>query len=348
MFLNILLFLLVFTLVALAHEYGHYLAAKRVGIYVHEFALGFGPRLFAFKRGETTFAVNLIPVLGYVKLAGMGDEEEDKSCPDERKYYSKSPLQKFKATFMGPFANILFAFIILTLIFSFVGVPKDISNEIESVVKGSPAADVGLRPGDKLVSINGRTFSEMSQAIDLIHNSPGKLLVLNVDRNGKLLTFKVTPHYNERLKVGLIGFTPKPAYVRVNPLVALYYGAHQTISMIGLMFIILWQLITGAISVRDIAGPVGIAQITGRYAQSGPLAFFHFLAFLNVNLGFINLLPLPALDGGHILFAFIHALRGKPIDRDKENLFHQWGLVFLLGLMVLITFNDLWRIFLPK
>lgn len=348
MLMNILLFLVVFTIVALVHEFGHMIAAKRAGIMVYEIALGFGPRLISFKRGETTYALNLIPFLAYVKLAGMGDDEEDKACPEERKYYAKKPWQKFKTTFTGPFMNIILAFVILSLIFAFVGVPKKISNEIESIVPNSPASKIGLKSGDKLLALNGRPVKKMEEAIGAIHKSPGKPMSLKIDRGGKVLFFKVVPKYNKRLKVSLIGFSPKPIYVRVNPLVALYYGAQQTLSMVALLFIIIWQLITGALSVKELAGPVGIAQITGRYAQSGFLALLHFLAFLNVNIGVLNLLPIPALDGGHIVFIFIHALRGRPIDFKKENQFHQWGMIALLALMALITINDLLRIFRPK
>ena len=348
MLINVLLFLIVFTVVALVHELGHMIAARRAGILVYEFALGIGPRLFSIKRGETTYALNLIPFLAYVKLAGMGDEEADKTCPEDRKYYAKTPLQKFKAVFFGPFMNIVLAFIILTLIFAFVGVPKKLSNEIESIVPKSPASRVGLKPGDRLLAINGRPVNKMEDAIEVIHKSAGKRLSLSIKRGSQKLSISAVPEYNPRLKVGLIGFSPKSVYVRVNPLMALYYGVQQTLSMVALMFIILWQLFTGALSVKELAGPVGIAQITGRYAQSGMLSLLHFVAFLNVNLGVINLLPLPAIDGGHIVFILIHALRGKPVDFKKENQFHQWGMVVLLGLMVLITVNDLLRIFRPK
>jgi len=348
MLINALLFLVVFTVVALVHELGHMIAARRAGILVYEFALGIGPRLIAVKRGETTYALNLIPFLAYVKLAGMGDDEADRSCPENRKYYSKAPLQKFVAVFFGPFMNIVLAFIILTLIFAFAGVPKELSNEIESIVPKSPASKVGLKPGDRLLAINGRPVDNMEEAIGMIHKSSGKRLILTIKRGPQKLSVTAVPEYNPRLKVGLIGFSPKPIYVRVNPMVALYYGIQQTLSMVALMFIIIWQLITGAVSVKELAGPVGIAQITGRYAQSGTLSLLHFVAFLNVNLGVINLLPLPAIDGGHIVFILIHAIRGKPVDFKKENQFHQWGMFVLLALMVLITVNDLLRIFRPK
>ncbi|MBI5699159.1 RIP metalloprotease RseP [Candidatus Saganbacteria bacterium] len=349
MLTSLFAFLFVFTAVALAHEFGHFIAAKRSGIRVYEFALGFGPKLLSFKRGETVYAINLIPVLGYVKLAGMeGDEEEDLTCPEDRKYYNKPFKDKFLAVFSGPLMNLVLSFLILFFIYTLVGVPKDLSPVIDKVKPGSAAEKVGLKPGDRLVSINGAKVASMSKAIDLIHASSGRKLALLIDRSGHLLSMTAVPQLDPKLKIGLLGFTPKPLYVRVNVFEALYFGAQQTLAMVALMFIILWQLLAGAVSVRELAGPVGIAQVTGQYAQSGALSLFHFLAFLSINIGVINLLPLPALDGGHIVFAVIELVRRKPLDRKLEARIHQWGLVVFLALMALVTFNDILRIFRPK
>ena len=347
MLIATLSFAVVFTIVALVHEFGHFIVAKRSGIRVHEFGLGFGPKLLSVKKGETVYALNLIPVLAYVKIAGEEDEEEG-LVPEDQKFYTKPILIKFFLAFLGPFFNIILAFLILTFVFSFVGVPKEVSNEIEKIVSSSPAASVGLKAGDKILSIDGQPVVSMEKSIEYIHKSSDKLLALKVSRDGKELLFKVVPKYDPKLKVGLIGFSPKPIYIKVGPIQAIHYGLQQTASMILLMFVIIGKLITGSISLGEIAGPVGIAQITGTYAQSGILVFLHFLAFLNVNIGIINLLPLPALDGGRIFFILIGLLRGKPVDIKTENKIHQWGLYILLGLMVLITFNDILRIFRPR
>jgi len=348
MFIAIILFLLVFTLVALAHEFGHFIAAKKAGIRVYEFGLGFGPRLLSFERGGTIYSLSLLPILAFVKIAGTEDDAGQSPCPDDQKYHNKPIGSKFFVSFLGPAMNIFLAFIILTLIFTFIGVPKDISNEIERVNPGSPAESVGLRSGDKVLAIDNHPVIKMEESIKYIHQSSGKTLSLKIDRQGKAIMFKAAPKYDPKLKVGLLGFTPKPIYIKVNPLAALYYGVQQTLSMIALMFIIIWQLITGSISVRELAGPVGIAQVTGRYAQSGSLVFLHFLAFLNINIGVINLLPIPAMDGGRLVFVLIEAIRRKPVDPELENRIHQWGLIVLLGLMLLVTYNDILRILRPK
>ena len=171
---------------------------------------------------------------------------------------------------------------------------------------------------------------------------------LKIKRGEEILTIKATPKYNPKLKAALLGFTPLPTYSKVDPLTAIYFGAQQTYAMILLMFTILWQLLTGAVSVKDLAGPVGIAQITGKYANSGMLSLLQFTAFLNVNIGVLNLLPLPALDGGHIIFALIELITRKKVKEETQKNIHMWGLYFLLAIMALVTINDILRIVLPK
>lgn len=343
MLLSIVSFIIIFTLVALIHELGHFFSAKKAGIRVLEFGIGFGPKLFSIKKGDTVYAINLLPILAYVSIAGESEDEASKEVPENEKFYAKPLWSRFKVAFNGAFMNIVSAFVVLTLIFIFVGVPKKISNEIETIVKGSVAEKVGLKQGDIVQSINGKSVIKMEDAIDQIHQSGGKTLTLSILRGSKTLNIKAIPQYDPKLKVALIGFSPKSVYEKVGFLNALYYGAQQTVSMIALMFIILAKLFTGAISLRNLAGPVGIAQITGQYAQSGMLSLLHFFAFLSVNIGVVNLLPLPALDGGRIIFILLEALRRKPISRELETKIHQWGMMGLLALAALVTISDVMR-----
>jgi len=348
MLINIIYFLLVFTVVALAHEAGHFFAAKKAGIRVFEFGLGFGPKLLSLKHGDTVYALNLIPILAYVKIAGTEDDLNEEPCPESQKYYTKPVLSKFAVSFFGPAMNIVLAFLILFSIFSVFGVPKDISNIVDRVSPGSPADISGLKSGDSILSIDNIVFPKIDKAIDYIHKNPGKVLLLKIDRQGKYISIRVAPLLDPKLKIGLIGFSPRPVYEKVSLFSALYYGLQQTLAMIALMFIIIGQLLTGAVSLRDLAGPVGIAQITGKYAQAGWLSLFHFVAFLNVNIGVLNLLPIPALDGGRLVFVGIEAVRKKPIDIETENKIHQWGFIFLLMLMAVVTLNDILRILRPR
>jgi regulator of sigma E protease len=343
--ISILSFVVVFTIIALAHEFGHLIWAKRAGIRVFEFGIGFGPRLYAFNKNNTTYSLNLIPILAFVRIAGEGESEEDLTCPEEESYLSKTPLQKFKALAAGPFMNILAALLILILLFLFAGAPSGVSNIIGSVNKNSPAEKAGLKIGDKLLAINGKPYEKMEEAITVIHKSADKSLTLSIQREGKKLLFRATPKYNQKMKVALLGFAPQPIYKRVNPLVAVYLAFQQTASMIAMTLLIIWQLLTGAASVTDLAGPIGIAQITGRYAQTGIVSLMWLTAFISVNIGVLNLLPIPALDGGHIVFIIIQAIRKKPIDPKLENKIHMWGMVALLCLMAVVSVGDLLRIF---
>ncbi|MFA6170064.1 MAG: RIP metalloprotease RseP [Candidatus Margulisiibacteriota bacterium] len=345
MLISILSFVVVFTIIAVAHELGHLIWAKRVGIRVLEFGVGFGPKLFSVTRNSTIYSINLIPILAFVRLAGENDTEEDRAVPLEERIQSKPPIQKFKAVFAGPGMNIFVAFLILIIFTLFMGYPKGASNEIGVINKNSAAEKAGLKVGDKLLAINNKQFSKMEEAIAFIHRSPEKSLRLTILRDDKKLELSATPKHNPRLKISLLGFSPKPLYEKVSPFVAVYLAGQQTILMVFSVVLVLWQLITGGVSLSDLAGPVGIAQITGKYAQTGLASLVYFTAFISVNVGVLNLLPLPALDGGRIIFYLWEMVTGKQVNEGFENRVNSIGFMVLLALMALITFNDLLRLF---
>jgi len=345
MYLSFISFLIVFTIIALTHELGHLVWAKKAGVRVWELALGFGPRVLSFTKNQTRYAINLIPILGYVKIAGEGENEEDRTLPEEEKFYNKKPLEKIKALAAGPLMNIFTAFTILSFIFLLIGVPKGLSNEIGQISRGSPAELAGLKVGDKIITINGKQYSDMTEAVKFIHQSANQTLIIKIKRDNKELTIKAAPKYHPRLKVALLGFSLKPTYVRVNPLVALYHAIEQTFTLVILTLGIIIQLIVGKVSFADLAGPVGIAQVTGRYAEAGILSLLYFTALISVNVGVLNLLPIPALDGGHIAFVLLEVIRKKRINPELENKINFWGLIVLLVLMGLVTINDLMRLF---
>ncbi len=349
MLITILSFLFMFAAVVLSHEFGHYIFAKRGGIRVHEFALGFGPKIFSFIKNNTQYCLNLIPVGGYVRLAGIlefGEEEppEEKITPEEEKYYTKPVGSKFKTIAGGPFMNIVLAFLILYAIFISIGVPTSISKEIGLIVPGSPAAKAGLQPGDRLEAINGKTVDNMVNAIEFIHKSSGKLIRLTIGRGMTTFDVSITPKYDPKMKVGLIGFSPKPIYKKYGPILTLWKGIEGVVGMIILTLSMLFALIAGKASIFDLVGPVGIAQMGGQVAHTGFIALLQFTAFLSTNLAIVNLLPIPALDGGRLVFVLIEGLRGKAIDIKKENRIHYIGLIVLLALLLLITLNDILRI----
>lgn len=346
MLLTLLSFFFVFTIITIVHEGGHLYFAKSAGIRVHEFGIGFGPALFSMKRHQTTYKINLLPILGYVKIAGIDtDDPAEKETPEQEKYYNKGVGVKFRSIFAGPFMNLLFGFIVFSFVFMFSGVPAGVSNEIAAISPGSEAARVGLKAGDRLIALNGIKVEKPEEAIKTIHQSANKGVLLTIQREGKPFSFKAVPKYHPRMKIGLIGFSLMAIQKKINPLLAIWYGFKETAGLSLLILVLLGRLLTGAISVGDLAGPVGIAQITGQYAHQGMVSLLSFLAFFSVNVAILNLLPIPALDGGRLFFVLLELIRRKPISIEKENKVHYVGLIVLLGLMALLTANDLFRLF---
>lgn len=344
MLISLVSFLFVFTFIALIHEFGHLILAKRAGIRVFEFGVGFGPRLAYCRFHDTIYSLNLIPILAFVRIAGEGDSDEDNTCPESERYQAKSVSQKFKTIVAGPLMNILGALLLLAVLFTFVGIPSGASNEIGSVNPGSPAEKAGLKPGDRLLAIDGVAYPKMDEAIRQIHQNNGASIRLLLLRQDKQLELVATPKYNSKMKVALLGFSPKPLYQRTNPFSAIFHACLQTVSMVIVTAVIVFHLFTGSVSIADLAGPVGIAQITGKYAQSGLISLIYFTSFISVNIGVLNLLPLPALDGGRLVFVIIEAIRRKPLPIDVENKINYWGMIALLSLMALITFQDILRL----
>ncbi len=345
MLIGIILFLLLFTVIALFHEGGHYFAAKKAGIQVLEFGIGFGPKIFSVTKNGTIYSLNLIPILAFVNLAGMDESEKTISnVPEDKKYFSKPPISRFFMAFCGPLMNIVLAFLVLLFTFSFFGMPDSVSNTIGQIQKNSVAEKAGLKAGDTILELNGKKIESMEKAISTIHKTKETPISLKIQRGEKTFNIKAIPQYNEKLKVSLLGFSPLPIYKKVSIIEAFYYSSTQVVAMIGLMFKIIGQLAMGGIAFKDLAGPIGIAQITGKYVNTGAISFLTFFAFLNVNIGVLNLLPLPALDGGHIVFALIEMITKRRVAEDTQKKVHGWGMLVLLTLMFLITINDLLRI----
>ena len=337
---------MVLTAVVLPHELGHFIFALRAGIKPLELALGFpGPRLLSFKKGKTRYSIYLLPLGGFIRIAGLNPEEEkeDEEYAPEESYLNKSPLKKGLTIFGGPLMNMVFAFLLLSMVFAVFGTPVGVSNVVGTVSKGSPADLAGLMPGDKIVKLNGSPVSDMSYIVEIIHKSSGKKLVLTVERGNKAVNISATPKYNEKLEIGLIGFSPKALYKRFGILSSLWFGLKETVGMTLLVLYSLWLLITGGASLRDLAGPVGIAQFTGQAAGGGLSQLLSFTAFLSINLGVVNLLPLPALDGGRIVFIIIEAIRKKSLPVEVENKVHAVGMMVLLSLAAVLTVNDVLR-----
>jgi regulator of sigma E protease len=312
--------------------------------------LGIGPRVFGVTKNSTLYAINLFPIGGYVRLAGVGNEElaADHDTPADQMLDNKSPKVRFWTIAMGAISNLLLAWLICFIMLLIFGVSTGVTTEIGSVIPNSPAAKAGLMPGDKVLGFNGKTLSKMDILIDYIHSNPDKKLTLKLDRKKQTFTLSATPIYNQKARMGLLGFSPKPKIKTVSIFEAITLSLQQMLSMIYMMIYVIFGLITGIFRLSDLAGPVGIAQATSQYYAMGALSFWSFVAFFNVNVGVLNLLPLPALDGGRLFFIGIEWLRKKPVSVALETKVHQVGMALLLLLILWVTIQDVLRLFLGR
>lgn len=346
--LYILYFILILGVTIFVHELGHFIFAKKAKIYVYEFSIGMGPKIFKFNRknDETTYCIGLIPLGGYVKMSGE-EINEDKKIPKNRRLQSKTWGQKFMVTVAGCVFNFIFAFLILFTIGIFYG-SNSLEPRIAGLVDKFPAHNSGIEKGDLILKIDNQkmtTYDDVLLKLEMVKDS--KMLdikVLKVD--GKIITYRVKPVKTEidnvtSYKIG-ITFASTKTYGFVN---AIKSSFDRMASIIRSMYTIIISLITGALGINSLSGPVGIYSVVGDSAKAGFDSILYLIAFLSINVGFVNLLPFPAFDGGRVLFLGIEKIRKKPVPVQVENIIHTVGFVCLMILMIVITFQDIQRLF---
>ena len=341
--MGLILALLLFSFIVFFHELGHFLLARKNGIYVEEFCIGMGPVLVKKKGKETTYSIRLLPIGG---ACMMGEDEVENL--DEKSFNNKSVWARISVIAAGPVFNFILAFILSVIVVSWLGYDKPV---IKSVLENSAAEEAGLKEGDLIKEINGKNihiFREIS-AYNQFH--PGEKMELTYERNGKEYTVSLKTRPDETGRY-LIGIT-QGQYKKANAFTALQYGFYEVKFWIDYTIESLKMLFTGVIGLDQLSGPVGIVDVVDeaydtniQYGISSVvLAFLNLSILLSANLGVMNLLPLPALDGGRLVFLFVEAIRGKRIPPEKEGLVHMAGLIALFGLMIFVMFNDLQRIF---
>ncbi len=416
---TLIIVVLIFGLLVSIHEFGHLVVAKKSGILCREFAIGFGPKLFAWKRNETVYTLRLLPIGGYVRMAGedpeileikagqtvglyfgdggkvkritvdhaekypdarfitvekcdlekslyiSGYEEEDgplkvynldrqatyvtdyqdyQIAPLDRQFASQSLPKRFLTIFAGPFMNLVLAVVVFIIFYGIQGVPSD-APQMGQLLNGYPAKEAGLQAGDRVVSINGRKISSWNQMVSYIQKHPKQKLTFTINRGGKVRNLDLVTDQRKATSgkaEGVIGVYQPTRRSLADSLAA---GVKQTGYWIGMELKGLEGMVTGKFSLDDLAGPARMYDITGQVVAQGLVFVLNWTAFLSVNLAVINLLPLPALDGGRLLFLIIEAIRGKPVEPQKEALVHFIGFAFLMLLMLLVTWNDLQMIF---
>ncbi len=346
--LTLFYFILILGVIVLVHEFGHFIFAKIFGIYVYEFSIGMGPKLYGWKKkgGETDYSIRLIPIGGYCSLAGEGNDEDGK-LPPERLLQSKPAWQRFLVMFFGAGNNFILAILLLFVIALIWGAPSTVP-KLTAVEEGKPAYEAGLRTGDIITKINNQrtdTIDDVSIYIQLADKD--KPIQFEVKReDGSTATIEVVPYQEEVQKTTVYRIGVELAAEMRHDIGSIFgYTFVKTGALFKQMFITLGGLFTGKIGVSQLSGPVGIYSIVGEQASQGFENILYLIALLSVNVGFINLLPLPAFDGGRILFLIIEKIKGSPVKPETENLIHNIGFFLLLALMLFITCNDVIKLF---
>ncbi len=346
--MTLIYFILILGITIFIHELGHFIFAKKAGIYVYEFSVGMGPKIYSFKRknDETTYSIRLIPLGGYVQMAGE-EVEDDELIPYDKKIQSKSWGQRFITIVAGALFNFLLAIVFLFIIGLFFGSPET-SPIVGEVSKEYPAYTAGVEEGDLILSIDGKkmdTWDDVLLELELIES--GKTVVFKFEKSsGQIKTLNITPI--KEVNNGEINYKYGISMTEVKNFglfSAIEFTFVKFVSVIKSMAIVVSSLITGGIGIESLAGPVGIYNIIGQEARAGIVNILYLVAFLSINVGFINLLPFPAFDGGRVLFLIIEKIKGSRVNAKVENIIHAVGFVLLILFMILITMQDIKKLF---
>lgn len=346
--LSLIYFILILGLIVLVHEFGHFLFAKIFGIYVYEFSIGMGPKLFSKKKkgGETYYSIRAIPLGGFVSLAGE-QVEEDETVPKDRRLQAKPAWQRFLVMFFGAGNNFILAILLLFGIGLCFG-STDQTPYITSAVEDYPAYEAGIRADDKVLKINNHkitSIDDISLYVTLANKE--KPIEFVVEKpNGEIQTYQIQAkkQKTEEGTTYAVGITMEGKEQK-GFVAAIKYSFSKMRAIFKQMFVVIGNLITGGLSINSLSGPVGIYNIVDEQAKTGFANILYLIAYLSINVGVINLIPLPAFDGGRILFLLIEKIKGSPVKASTENLIHNIGFVLLLLLMLYVTIHDIITIF---
>jgi regulator of sigma E protease len=349
--ISLLVFLAILGVLIIVHEFGHFIIAKKVGVKVEKFSLGFGPAILKKKGGETEYTINSIPLGGYVKLAG-DNLEEYKGNPND--YLSKKPGARAAIIFFGPLLNYTLGILFFWLIF-FVGYPT-LTTKVGSLIDDMGAKAAGIQPGDKITAVAGEKVALWEDLQKIIQSQEGgkvvKLSVLRGDKEFPLDVKVTAKEFNDVLgkkrSVGLLGIAPSDEIIKVRHGIfkSFFLSLEKTWELTVLTYNGLWRMITGKLSMREtMTGPIGIFIITAKVSGMGIIALLHLMALLSISLAIFNLLPFPALDGGHIALLAVEKIRGKYLSLKTERIITQIGYTLIIFLAVIVTYNDIVRFY---
>jgi len=336
------------------HEFGHFIIAKLSGVRVLKFSLGFGPKIIGKKVGDTEYVISLLPLGGYVKPLGESPDEPV-AVEDQPFSLSHQSIGKRLAIIAaGSVFNIVFAWVLFTVIFM-VGTPT-LLPLVGKVIENSPAQRAGLKEGDLVLSVNGKEIALWDELSQSIEESGGSAMTLSIKRDGQLLPVKIEPQISDGkdvfgqakkgFKIGIVASTGKDAIMikRFGPGEAVFKSLYQTWNISRLTLLSIFKIIGRTLPADSLGGPIRIAEIAGEFAEAGMVSFFSLMAIISVNLGVLNLLPIPILDGGHIFFILVEAVKGRPLSMKKMEIAQQIGLALIVMLMVFVFYNDIARL----
>ena len=349
--MTLIILILMLGVLIFIHEFGHFIVAKKCGVHVDEFALGMGPRIFKFRRknDETEYSLRLLPIGGYCAMAGEVVEEKEKGLSKDKYMCNKKPFQKFLILVAGVTMNFILALVLLFLQGIIWGSSEQMSY-VGIVTEGSAMANAGVEVGDRIVSINGMktdTWDKMQIALSLKHDSDVYEFVVKKE-DGSTKKYEVTPII-EKDEDGTItkmtfGFGAGDN-LKKGIWNSIKYAFIKFYSVVTSMGLIIIKLITGQLGLNSLSGPVGMYTVVGNAAKYGIQNILYLTAYLSINLGFVNIIPFPAFDGGRILFVIIEKIKGSPVKAEVENIFHTIGFILLMILMLVITYQDILRLF---
>lgn len=342
--MTIIYFIIILGITVMIHELGHFIFAKKAGVYIYEFSIGMGPRLFKFNRknDETEYSIRLLPIGGYVSMAGE-DMEEDSKIPKDKQLVNKKWIPRFLTMFAGILFNFLLAIFLLFIIALISGSPVS-TPEIDYIDPTYEISNTNLKQNDIITKINNKKISNKDDLLLELQINNGKTIEMEVNNN-YTVTVSPTLVIENGESIYRYGFSIKNEY-KTGFLNALIYAFTKTLSLVKQLMLIIFYLITGKLSLNNLSGPIGIYSVVAEVSKTGILNILYLIAYLCINVGFINLLPIPAFDGCRILFLIIEKIKGSKVNQKVENMVHSIGFVFLMILMVLITYNDIIRIFI--
>ncbi len=345
--MGLLWFIIILGGIVLVHEFGHFIFSKIFGVYVYEFSIGMGPKLLHFKskKGETEYCIRLIPIGGFVSLAGE-DADDNKKIPEDRKLYSKPVWQRFLIMVAGVMNNFIFAFLLLFIMALIYGSTSS-KPVVASLSDGYPAIEAGVKKGDTIISIDGHKVSNFSELQLYLQTSKGKEMEFVLkDKDGHERKVGIIPseNINEKGEKSYVIGVSLDTTVHKGFVSSLSYACNTTVSLYKTMFLTIKLLVNGGASTKDLSGPVGIYTLVSSEAKEGFQNILYLTAYLSINVGFINLLPFPAFDGGRVVFLIIEKIRRKRVPVKVEAMVNGIGFALLILLMIYVTFNDIVRL----